>query len=457
VGRWNGKSCKILSISSQDRFDNRANVVKKLGNVATASVGADSTFWVTGSTDHIAPEVAKKINDYLDESHSRTLAVVPLAIRPPDVPDLDMNKRNKKVRKLGAIILEYFDDDVTEESIRDDMALVVEQSELALENARKHGEIFLQPVLKKVGWLQQTLFGDHRKKTLTGLAALTLLTLAMIFVPYELKMNVSGVLQPEARRHVYAISKGVVKSVNFKDEQQVKTGELLFQLEDLDRKQQLDARLTERKRLEKTAVELHALMVQAPSEEFRNRYSSDLTNTKGQLDQVNDLIAHDLKVMQETLQVPSPIDGTVVTWDVKRRLEGFPVEPNQSLVTIAKLDGNWQLEVDIPHIKEGYVARALQKAKEDGKDEIHAEFALSTNPSKTFEGKLKRLSIRPFTDSAGLQQYRAIVAVDPDQLDVTELKPGAGGTVKIHCGKVPLYRACFQQVIDWCQVHMWWF
>ena len=78
VGRWNGKKCKILSISSQDRFDNRANVVRKLGNVATASVGADSTFWVTGSTDHIAPEVARKINDYLDESHSRTLAVIRL-------------------------------------------------------------------------------------------------------------------------------------------------------------------------------------------------------------------------------------------------------------------------------------------------------------------------------------------------------------------------------------------
>ena len=457
VGRWNGKKCKILSISSQDRFDNRANVVKKLGNVATASVGADSTFWITGSTDHVAPEVARKINDYLDESHSRTLAVVPLAIRPPDVPDLDMNKRSKKVRKLGAIILEYFDDDVTEESIREDMELIVGQSELALENARKHGEIFLQPVLKKLGWLQQTLFGDHLKKTLTGIAALALLTLAMIFVPYELKMNVSGVLQPEERRHVYAISKGEVTSVNFVDEQQVKKGELLFNLEDLDRKQQLDGRFSERNRLRKTAVELHALMVQAPSEEFRNRYSSDLTNTKAQLEQVNLLIEHDQRVMRETLEISSPIDGTIVTWDVKRRLEGFPVEPNQSLVTIAKLDGKWQLEVDIPDIKEGYVARALHKAKEDGENEIYAEFALSTNPSKTFEGKLKRMAIRPYTDSAGLQQYRGIVTVDPDQLDGTELKPGAGGTVKIHCGKVPLYRACFQQIIDWCQVNMWMF
>jgi len=98
-------------------------------------------------------------------------------------------------------------------------------------------------------------------------------------------------------------------------------------------------------------------------------------------------------------------------------------------------------------------------AKNDnrGDEEIYAEFALSTNPSKTYEGTLDRLSIRPYTDSAGLQQYRAVVKVDPKKLDIDELKPGAGGTVKIHCGKVPLYKACFYQIIDWCKVNMWFY
>jgi len=35
VGKWNGRRCKVLAISSQDRFDNRANVVRKLSKVAT--------------------------------------------------------------------------------------------------------------------------------------------------------------------------------------------------------------------------------------------------------------------------------------------------------------------------------------------------------------------------------------------------------------------------------------
>ena len=43
VAKWNGRRCKVTAISSQDRFDNRANVVRKLGYVATSSVSARHT------------------------------------------------------------------------------------------------------------------------------------------------------------------------------------------------------------------------------------------------------------------------------------------------------------------------------------------------------------------------------------------------------------------------------
>ena len=74
VGTWNGRSCKIVAISSQDRFDNRSNVVRLLSNVATASVSADAPFWITGSTEGLAPEVAAKINDYLGDFVSQSFA-----------------------------------------------------------------------------------------------------------------------------------------------------------------------------------------------------------------------------------------------------------------------------------------------------------------------------------------------------------------------------------------------
>ena len=457
VGRWNGKKCKILSISSQDRFDNRANVVKKLGAVATASCGADSRFWITGSTDHVAPEVARKINDYLDESHSRTLAVIPLAVRPPDVPDLDMKKQSKRVRKLGVIILEYFDEDVIEEAIADDVQLVVEQSQLALENSRKHGEIFLQPVFKKIGWLQQTLFGDHRKKTIAALAAIGLLTLAMIFVPWELKMKVDGILQPEKRSHVYAMSKGIIKTVEFKDSEKVTKGQLLMTMVDYDREQAMKKLELERDRINSQARETYATLQEATSPEDEMRLERQYSSLKSQYESTVKMIAAEMAVMGEVLEVRAPIDGTIVTWNPQQRLQDLPVDPNQILVSISQIEGEWQLDVKIPHIKVGYVDRALSEAVADSDtpDTLPVEFALSTNPSKTYHGELRRVSRRPFTDDAGIQQYRGVVDVDTEDLDLAELKPGAGATVKIHCGKVPLYRACLYQIIDWCKTNLW--
>jgi biotin carboxyl carrier protein len=457
VGRWNGKTCKIQAISSQDRFDNRANVVRKLSDVATASVGADSTFWVTGETDDLAPEVAKKINEYLDESHSRTLAVIPLAVRPPDVPDLDMSQRNRpKAKMLGAIVLEYFDDDISEDQIRDECQLIVEQSQLALENARQHNEIFLQPLLKKLGWLQRTLFGDHLKKTITGLSALAILILAMIFVPWELKMKVDGVLHPEVRRHVYSETKGRIENVNFEDGKLVKVGDPLLEIRDFEKDQQFQARLSQRERLVSQVNELGAQMSSA-SQERREAILENREALRSELAEVERMIEHDREMMASIMEVRAPIDGTVITWNSQQRLNGFVVDPNQTLLTISQLDGMWQLEVKIPHIKVGYVDRALAKAKENGDDFIVAEFAMSTNPNKKYTGQLKKIAIRPHTDDSGIQKYRGIINVDPKDLDFSELRPGAGATVKIFCGKVPMHKAFFHQITDWIKTNVYWF
>ena len=235
VGKWNGRRCKVIAISSQDRFDNRANVVRKLSKVATSSVAADTKFWITGDTDGIAPEVARKINDYLDESNCRTFAVIPLVKRPDDAPNLEQKKRRReKLVKLGALIVEYFDADVTEDQIADDCGLIVNQSQLALHNAKRHNEIFLAPVWKKLGWVQTFLFRDHFAKTMTGLTALAALVLCMIFLPVELKMNVDGVMHPKVRQNIYAQTQGTVDDIFIEEDSVVEKGAPLLKLRNVD-------------------------------------------------------------------------------------------------------------------------------------------------------------------------------------------------------------------------------
>ena len=96
IAKWNGRRCKIKAISSQDRFDNRANVVRKLGLIATSCVSTDTQLWFTGNTEGLAPEVIRQINDYLDESHSRSLIILPLTTKPPANPAQDSRRRKKE-------------------------------------------------------------------------------------------------------------------------------------------------------------------------------------------------------------------------------------------------------------------------------------------------------------------------------------------------------------------------
>ncbi len=449
VAKWNGRRCKVTAISSQDRFDNRANVVRKLGAVATSSVSADTPLWIIGSTEGIAPEVAHQINDYLDESHSRTLAVLPLIAKPPAAPDLEMRSRRKeKARKLGALIIEYFDTDVSQAEIAEQCDLIVKQSESAMENSRVHGEIFLLPIWQRLGWLQQLLFRDHRAKTMTGLAALAILTLFLIFFPKELKMKVEGVMHPTQRQTIFSLTDGIITSVNIEERGKVKQGEILLQLENPDLELQIqDAEL----RLETLQHQIEEATAQLA---MRRGDATERIEIGGALElyrKRRENLQEQLALMEKKKSfqiITSPIDGTVVTPQPKRRLMNFPTTANLAVLEVADFEGPWQMELKIPQNKIGYVTEAQQAAKNQP---LPVEFRIGTNPNLVLDGRLISVASRAVPAESGVPEFRAIVEADGEQFQQLsdELRSGTGVTAKILCGKRSLGFVCFYQIIDW--------
>jgi len=450
VGTWNGRRCKIVAISSQDRFDNRSNVIRLLSNVATASVSADSPFWITGSTEGLAPEVASKINEYLDESHCRTLAVIPLLAKPPETADLEMkSRRKKKAKKLGVICFEYFDADVTENQIEDDYKLIVGQSQLALENCRKHEEIFMLPVWKRLGWLQKLLFRDHLRKTLLGLACLGLLILAMCFYPKELKMKVDGVMHPTVRRTIYPRTDGVITEVLIGERQKVSAGQKLLVLENPDLNVQISVQEFEIKRLDDDIAHANYRLSTGRFEDNVERTdisksAKHYASKKATLEEQLEL----MKLKRTYQEITSPIDGTVITPQPKRRYKDFPVGPNHALLEVVDLDGDWQLELTIIESEVNYIDEAFEK--NDG-EPLEVEFRIGTNPTLLLQGTISEILQRAVPSDTGPPEYRAVVKIEPDQIEDLreELRSGAGATAKILCGKRPLGFVCFYQVYDY--------
>jgi hypothetical protein len=448
VGKWNGRRCKIVAISSQDRFENRANVVRLLSNVATASVRADSPFWITGSTEGLAPEVARKINAYLDESHARTLAVIPLLARPPETPDLEMKSRRKaKAKKLGVLVLEFFDSDVLESEIEEDRKLIVSQSELALENARKHGEIFMLPVWKRLGWLQKLLFRDHLAKTMTGLACLTLLTLLMIFFPKELKMKIDGVMHPTVRQTIFAQTEGVIREVLISERDEVTAGQPLLRIENPDLDLEIDSTQYE---IETIKHQINNATSQLASGRKDPAESAEIGMAIELFEKQRRTLESKIKLMKlkkSYQEVVSPIDGTITTPQPRRRYKDFPAVANLALLEVVDLEGAWQLELKVPQNKVAYIDEALQVSEDDT---LQVEFKIGTNPNLNLVGTLTSVGQRAVPSESGAPDYRAIVEIEPGQLaDLQdELRSGVGATAKILCGKRPLGFVCFYQVYD---------
>ncbi len=449
VARWNGNKCLVKAISSQDRFDNRANVVRQLGYVATSSVSADTPFWILGNTEGIAPEVGRQINDYLDEAHSRTLAVLPLIARAPEAPDLEMRSRRKtKDRKLGALIIEYFDADVRQDQINDQCELVVRQSEMALENSRIHGEIFLLPIWQRLGWLQKLLFRDHLAKTLTGLGALVVLVAFLIFFPKELKMKADGVMHPTRRQTIFSQTDGIIESVAIDERSPVKQGELLLQLENPDLDLQIKDLELQLASTEHQISDTRYQMSRGSSNEAeRSELGSSLELLKARklnLESRLDL----LHKKQGFLRITSPIDGIVVTPEPKRRLLNYPTTANLAVLEVADFGGPWQLELRIPQNKIGYVNQAMLDSKGEP---VQVEFRIGTNPNLVLIGRLKSVASRAVSSETGEPEFRAIVEADSEQFQQLqdELQTGAGVTAKIHCGTHSLGFVWFYQIIDW--------
>ncbi len=78
--------------------------------------------------------------------------------------------------------------------------------------------------------MKRFLLGDHLSKTLTALAALTLLTAFMCLWPTQMRLKIDGVLQPEIRRNLFTELDGVVEKVNVDHNSVVRKGDLLMEL-----------------------------------------------------------------------------------------------------------------------------------------------------------------------------------------------------------------------------------
>lgn len=480
-----GSKCKVVAVSGQDLFDKRSNTIRLLNKLSTAVVAVEEPMWYVGDTSNFAPQVEKAVDAYVDESHSKAVAVIPLIPPMREEDKEDMNKRHDMKRPpLGALIVEQIENSAVQTKLRQRVDVVAKHSCAALGNALEHDNLFLMPVWRTLGRMSWIVRARTLPKTITVCVLILLVILAMFIVPWPYNKDAEGRLIPVDRQEVYTNIDGDVEDVKIHHGDPVKgpkykegvelvdgrpvglidpdgrqdysrvidpsmfikeKGTPLVKLRNLDLQTQI-AKLTGD--ISRTHQERAALNQMLSSE--KGMSPEDRIRQQGRVEELERLLsayyaeAFLLRVKNENLTVTSPCDGVVVTFDVRQTLINRPVQRGQVLMEVANPDGEWEVELFMPERHMGAIIAAQQE-----KEELDVTYILASAPDKNLTGRIRE--IHKTAEVRGEHGNVVLIRVALDDPDAVQKNIGATVTGKVKCGKKPLGYVLFSQIIDWFQ------
>ncbi len=439
---FDSRNAKVLAVSGQDDFDNRSNVIRKQQALAGAICRGQQPVWLGGESDGELPRKLQDLaDDYLNESHSRTLGIVPLFHKAEVASEDNPDGKAQPHESVGAMIFEWFGQDVNRSAVSSDVQTLTDHVGRALGNAQEHNSVFLLWLWKTIGKWKWLIQAKTLPKTIAAAIALLALVLFFTLFPYPFNMRVDGTLQPKNQRKVYANMEGVVSSVLVDYKKKVKKGEplLILRNDELDY-QIAGAKGEEAELLREIEDTTRMALDNSLPPEQSGSAQARLSGLREKQTTIRQRLGS-LERMAAKLTVYSPIDGEIVSWDPVRELMERPVTPEDVVLVVAEMNSEWQMELYIPDRKYGHIVRAG--------DRPQVTFFAATDPGTSYEGEIREIEAHANEHPQRGSTVRAFA--DFDQTNSPDLYVGAAITAKVHCGRTSIGYAWFYEVIEFFQ------
>jgi multidrug efflux pump subunit AcrA (membrane-fusion protein) len=433
---------KLLAVSGVDTFDRRAEAVRSLERLAATAAQLGEPIVGGAPRGDLAPEIATQLDAYVDLAHPRVLEIVPLNA-PED------RARPRRSVPTGVLIAESFEAaDVTQ--IRNGLRMIEPHCRLAVHRAWQLESVPLQSLwglLRATSWQMST----GRWRAVLAAAVLGVVVAVLLLVRAELNVEARGELQPVARRNVFAPCDGDVRALHVEHNQPVQAGQLLIEL----RSPELDLEFRRvQGELDAARERLRAVESARVVGRERNQNARDLGQLTASQEELKHLLASyedqlDILLRQrEELNLSSPLAGRVLTWDVAKQLQSRPVQRGEALLTVADVQGDWNLELQVSDSEIGHVLDARRHREQP----LQVTFILETHPDATFNGELREVAA--VSEPAMQPESVVTVLVDFDHSQLPGLRPGATVIAQIHCGQYAVGYVWFRQAIEFFQTHV---
>lgn len=251
-----------------------------------------------------------------------------------------------------------------------------------------------------------------------------LMTLTALVTPVPYAVTCDCELQPVIRRFVAAPFEGALEKAFVEVGESVSVGQLLARMDGKEIRWEQAGNAAE---LERAAKERDAHLA---DQKFGEAQLAKLQMER--LSLTTELLEH----RSQNLEIRSPIDGIVVSGELKRA-EGVRLSMGQSLFEVAPLD-QLLVEVEIPEAELAYVPA-----------DAAASIRLEAFPGQKLEGSLRRIC--PRAELRRKQQVFVGEILLPNESGA--FRPGMRGRVSIPAGRATLGWRLFHRA--WNKLRLW--
>ncbi|MFM7205617.1 MAG: efflux RND transporter periplasmic adaptor subunit [Planctomycetaceae bacterium] len=462
-----GRTLRLEAVSGQESVERRASAVQAIEALTRVVARAGDPLWHPDAATEVLPQIEQELETYIDESHATALAIIPLAkprptpvVKPGGVDAVAVAKAEAAPadtpEPIGALVAEWFSSAAVDGGRRARVELVAEHGKVALANALAHTGLPLYPVLNFLGKSRVLTTARNLPKTVAALLAAAAAIAALVFVPAELRLEGKGTLEPVHRREVFAQIDGVVERIEpgVEGGAEVKAGQLLATLRNRDLEVAIADVLGKKASSEEQLVSTRRSLLED------DKVSADeklrLAGRRAQLEREVESLEAQLALYaqkKKDLEVHSPIDGVIVTWQVRDLLLLRPVEKGQVLMSVADKTGPWELEIKMPDDRLGHVNRAAAEARAAGR-ELDVDYILATDPGTRHHGAVKEIHEQAEVHGEEGNTVLLRVTIDPTRHEKEELGAGASVTARVACGTRPLGYVWFHDVLAFIQTQI---
>jgi hypothetical protein len=435
VGIRHGKKTTIEAVSGADVVEKASSHIRRMRALFDAVIQWGEKLVYRGTRDEtLPPKVLQALDDYLAEQNPKLLVLLPVRDE-REKPKEGSKEALRPVR--SAILMEMFDPPEQTGPIEQKLEVVAAHSATALYNAAEMKRVPLKPLWWPLMKVQQGLGGKARFWTYFTVASLVLLTVALTFIPYPLKLDADGKVAPLDRFYVYPPQDGTVVAFHVRPNEDIPPGAPIVTMFRSDWAKEITELNSDLAHYDDTIRQLSRnLEGLAPDERdrrLREKINAEAGRQKvaGKLDIYENVYKCDRRFPGHFLVTAPevrPSHGTRPTWrvltqDFREQLTNKYVQPRDPLLRVGNVTGGWQVILKVPQKHAGKMHQAFAETAEvdeRGEKFLWVDVLITSAPTPGYQGR-------------GKMYYRDVTGLaEPNRDDQNESEPVVIAYVRIN-------------------------